>query len=167
MGCTNCYSGDMWWVLVWDIVKDFLVKLSTLSEAKKALEGLFKGDSGAQFWLSAVKRGKKRSTTANAQIHLWFGQIAKHYGDRSALEVKCFCKDAIGLPILSDSPTHGDKLSFFLSELNYYKHTYENKMKLIQFIPVTSEMSASEIKMFMEQMIFYWADLGIHIEHKR
>ena len=109
---------------------------------------------------------KRRGLSANGQIHLWFGQIAKHYGDRSALEVKCFCKDAIGLPILSGSPTHGDKLEFFLCELNYYKHNHENKMKLIQFIPVTSEMSTSEIKEFMEQMLFYWNDLGVNIRFK-
>ncbi|MEE8288972.1 MAG: hypothetical protein V3R25_06120 [Nitrosomonadaceae bacterium] len=109
---------------------------------------------------------EKRGLSANGQIHLWFGQIAKHYGDRSALEVKCFCKDSIGLPILSNSESHGDKLEFFLSQLNYYKHNHENKMKLIQFIPVTSEMSTSEIKEFMEQMVYYWNDLDVPIKFK-
>ncbi len=109
---------------------------------------------------------EKRGLSANGQIHIWFQQVAKHYGDRNALEVKCFCKDAIGLPILSNSEEYGDKLEFFLCELNYYKRSHENKMKLIQFIPVTSEMNTSEIKEFMEQMIFYWNDLGVMIKFK-
>ena len=48
----------------------------------------------------------------------------------------------------------------------HYKHSHENKMKLIQFIPVTSEMSTGEIKQFMEEMLFYWNDLGVNIRFK-
>ena len=127
---------------------------------------LLKLDASKSYRVSVTEWKEKRGLSANGQIHLWFGQIAKHYGDRSALEVKCFCKDAIGLPILSQSVSHGEKLEFFLCQLNYYKHTHENKMKLIQFIPVTSEMSTSEIKQFMEEMIYYWCDLGVMIKFK-
>jgi len=127
---------------------------------------LAKLDSSKSWRLKITEWKKKRGLSANGQIHLWFGQIAKHYGDRSALEVKCFCKDAIGLPILSNSASHGETLEFYLCQLNYYKHNHENKMKLIQFIPVTSEMSTSEIKQFMEEMIFYWCDLGVNIKFK-
>lgn len=127
---------------------------------------LSKLDSSKSYRLAVTEWKEKRGLSANGQIHLWFGQIAKHYGDRSALEVKCFCKDAIGLPILSQSISHGEKLEFFLCQLNYYRHTHENKMKLIQFIPVTSEMSTSEIKQFMEEMLYYWNDLGVMIKFK-
>ena len=148
------------------MIKDLLVKLSTLSDANKALEGLFKDDPSAQFWLSAVKRGKKRSTTANAQQHLWYGQIAKHYGDRTALEVKSYCKALLGLPILVNSEVHGDKIDFLLNKLDYYRHSYENRLKLIHCLEVTSLFSTAESKEYMENMIFHFADLGVTIKFK-
>jgi hypothetical protein len=144
-------------------VKDLKYSVGNGDYIKQELSKL---DSSKSYRLAVTEWKEKRGLSANGQIHLWFGQIAKHYGDRSALEVKCFCKDAIGLPILSQSISHGEKLEFFLCQLNYYRHTHENKMKLIQFIPVTSEMSTSEIKQFMEEMLYYWNDLGVMIKFK-
>ena len=109
---------------------------------------------------------EKRGLSSNAQIHLWFGQIAKHYGDRSALEVKNECKDKIGLPILLNSPVYGDTIEFLLHKLDYYKHSYESRMKLIGCLTVTSEFSTSEMKRFMEEMVFYWCELGVEIKFK-
>ena len=108
----------------------------------------------------------KRGLSSNAQVHLWFGQIAKHYGDRSALEVKNECKDKIGLPILLNSPVYGDTIEFLLHKLDYYKHSYESRMKLIGCLTVTSEFSTSEMKNFMEEMVFYWNELGVEIKFK-
>ena len=75
---------------------------------------------------------EKRGLSMNAQQHLFYGQIAKHYGDRNALDVKNFCKHTFGLPILLMSATYADKLEFLLHKLDYYKHGYDSKMKLIQ-----------------------------------
>ena len=109
---------------------------------------------------------EKRGISANNQQHLWYGQIAKHYGDRTALEVKNFCKDAIGLPLLLESVKHGDKLEFLLCKLDYYKHSHESKMKLVQCLEVTSLFNTAESKQYMEQMLFYWNDLGVNIRFK-
>ena len=109
---------------------------------------------------------EKRGLSSNAQIHLWFGQVAKHYGDRSAIEVKNECKDKIGLPILLNSPTYGETIEFLLHKLDYYKHSYESRMKLISCLSVTSEFSTSEMKSFMEEMVFYWNELGVEIKFK-
>ena len=108
----------------------------------------------------------KRGISANNQQHLWYGQIAKYYGDRTALEVKNFCKDAIGLPILLDSVKHGDKLEFLLHKLDYYRHSHESKMKLVQCLEVTSLFNTAESKRYMDQMLFYWNDLGVPIKFK-
>ncbi len=109
---------------------------------------------------------EKRGESANAKQHVWYSQIAKHYGDRTALEVKNFCKDAIGLPLLLNSSKHGDKLEFLLCKLDYYRHSHESKMKLIQCLEVTSLFNTAESKQYMEQMIFYWNDLGVNIKFK-
>lgn len=109
---------------------------------------------------------EKRGDSANAQQHVWYSQIAKHYGDRTALEVKNFCKDAIGLPLLLESVKHGDKLEFLLCKLDYYRHSHESRMKLIQCLEVTSLFSTPESKQYMEHMLYYYNDLGVMIKFK-
>ena len=147
-------------------MKDLLVSLSTLDKGKKALEFLFKEDSGAKFWLSAVKVGKKRGVSMNRQQHLFYAQIAKHYGDRTPLEVKCQCKDMFGLPILHNSDHSGDKIDYLLHGLQYYEGNYERKMKLIQCLSVTSLFTTAESKQYCEHMITYYNDLGVMIKFK-
>ncbi len=109
---------------------------------------------------------KKRGLSANGLQHVWYGEIAKYYGDRSALDVKNFCKDAFGLPILVNSEKHGDKIEFLLCKLNYYRHSFESKMKLVQCLEVTSLFNTSESKKYMEDMVFYFNDLGVNIRFK-
>ena len=147
-------------------MKDFLFRLSTLSDAKKALEDLFTNDSYAQFWLTAVKRGKKRSISMNRQQHLFYAQIAKYYGDRTALEVKCQCKDMFGLPILHNSEHSSEQIEYLTHGLQYYKGSYERRMKLIQCLSVTSLFTTAESKQYCEHMIYYYNDLGVMIKFK-
>ena len=109
---------------------------------------------------------KKRSLSANAQQHLWYGQISKQQGDKSPLDVKNFCKDAFGLPLVLNSEKHADKMEFLLDKLDYYKHSYESRMKLIQCLEVTSLLTTAESKIYMEQMCFYFNDIGVNIKFK-
>ena len=108
----------------------------------------------------------KRSISANNQQHLWYGEIAKAKGDVTALDIKNWCKASLGLPILLNSAKHGDKMEFLLDKLDYYKHSYESQMKLIQCLEVTSLFNTPEAKEYMEQMIFYWNDNGVNIKFK-
>ena len=107
-----------------------------------------------------------RSISANNQQHLWYGQIAKAKGDTAALDIKNWCKAFLGLPILLNSAKHGDKMEFLLDKLDYYKHSYESQMKLMQCLEVTSLFNTSESKEYMDQMIFYWNDNGVNIKFK-
>lgn len=108
----------------------------------------------------------KRGLSANGQQHVWYQQIAKQKCDVTALHIKNMCKDMFGLPILHNSAEHGDKIEFLLNKLDYYKHSYESRMKLIQCLEVTSLFNTAESKEYMEQMIFYWNDLGYQIKFK-
>ena len=107
-----------------------------------------------------------RSISANNQQHLWYGQIAKTRGGVTALDIKNWCKANLGLPILLNSAKHGDKMEFLLDKLDYYKHSYESQMKLIQCLEVTSLFNTPESKEYMEQMVFYWNDSGVPIKFK-
>ena len=147
-------------------MKDFTLSFSSLKECKLKLNQLFTDNPQGKCRLSVVKWTNKRSLSSNAQMHLWYGQIAKAQGDKSALDVKNFCKDAIGLPILLNNPEHGDKIEFLLHKLDYYKHSYESRMKLIQCLEVTSLFNTKESKEYMENMCFYWNENGVNINFK-
>jgi len=117
---------------------DITLTITSITEAIRLMYVLFTNEPSSKWRLSVKPYTKKRGLSINAQQHLWYGQIAKAQGDKTALDVKNFCKDAIGLPILLNSPEHGDKIEFLLHKLDYYKHSYESKMKLIQCLSVTS-----------------------------
>ena len=148
------------------MIKDFTLTLSTLLEYKNKLNELFQSNPNGKYRITLTKWTKNRSISANNQQHLWYGQIAKFYGDRLAIDVKNFCKDSIGLPLILNSEVHGDKMEFMLDKLEYYQHSYESKMKLIHCLEMTSLFNTSESKVYMDNMIFYWNDLGVPIKFK-
>lgn len=147
-------------------MKDFTLTFTTLKECKLKLNDLFAGNPQGKYRLTISKWTKKRGLSMNAQQHLWYGQIAKAQGDKTALEVKNFCKDAFGLPILSNSEIYGDKIEFLLHKLDYYSYSYESKMKLIQCLSITSEFTTSESKEYCDNMIFYFGSIGVNIKYK-
>ena len=118
-------------------MKNVTISLTTRQDVYRKID-IFLGESPQEKWdLSIVKNDGKRRLTTNGQIHLWFGQIAKHRDDQTPLDVKNFCKDAFGLPLILNSVKHGDKM---------------------EFLP--------ESKVLMEQMIYYFNDAGIPIKFK-
>ncbi|WP_372857593.1 hypothetical protein [Pseudoalteromonas sp.] len=147
-------------------MKDKLITLSNRQDIYREIDEYLGSNLDKRFRISLIDQGKKRSLSANAQQHLWYSQISNHYGDRGALEVKNFCKHAFGLPLLLNSAKHADKMEFLLDKLDYYKHSFESQMKLVQCLEVTSLLSTAESKIYMEQMIFYFNDLGVSIQFK-
>jgi hypothetical protein len=147
-------------------MKNVPISLTTRQDVYRKID-LFLGESPQKKYdLTLTERGDKRRLTANAQIHLWFGQIAKYHDDQTPLDVKSFCKDAFGLPLILNSVKHGDKMEFLLDKLNYFQHSHKSKMKLIRCLEVTSLLTIPESKILMEQMIYYYNDAGIPIKFK-
>ena len=99
-------------------------------------------------------------------VHLWYEQIAQYYGDRLALNVKNECKDKFGLPILHNSDHSSEQIDYLLHNLNYYSRIYEQRLKLIQCLSVTSLFTVSESKMYMDNMVFYFNEIGVPIKYK-
>lgn len=147
-------------------MKDLKLTFTSLIDCKQKLNDLFIGDPSAKFRLSISSWKEKRGLSMNAQQHLFYAQIAKYYGDRTALEVKNECKDKFGLPILHNSTHSSDSIEFLTSNLNYYGRCQESKMKLIQILSVTSLFNTSESKEYCEDMILYWNENGVPIKFK-
>lgn len=149
-----------------DAMKNFYLSLTSRADCFSRLDKMLSQNPSQPYYVTVSEKETGRSISANNQQHLWYGQISKHLGDRSVIEVKSLCKDVLGLPILLNSDKHGDKIEFLLDKLGYYQHSYESKMKLIQCLEVTSLFNTAESKEYMEQMIFYWNDMGVPIKFK-
>lgn len=148
------------------MMKNFNLSLTTKRDFDEKINKLLSENPSQALYVHITKKKKKRGLPANAQQHVFYGQIAKHFGDRSPLDVKNMCKDMFGLPILLNSEESGDKLEFLLYKLDYYKHSYESKMKLIQCLSITSEFTTQESKDYMDHMIFYFNNIGVMIKYE-
>jgi hypothetical protein len=146
-------------------MKDKALTLSTAKDLFKQAMAMLALNPSKKYRLSIVE-WRKRSVSASNQQHVWYTQIANQQSDVTALDVKNFCKDTFGLPILLNSEAHGDKIEFLLCKLDYYKHSHESRLKLIQCLQVTSLFNTPESKSYMEQMIFYYNENGININFK-
>lgn len=146
-------------------MKDKVLTLSTVMDLVKQIKLMLGANPKKKYRLTIVE-WKKRSVSINAVQHGFYSEVAKHKGDQSALDIKNFCKDAFGLPILLDSAEHGEKLEFLLNKLDYYRHSHESKMKLIQCLEVTSLFTVKESKEYTDQLIFYFNENGIPIKYK-
>ena len=168
MGSTNCYSGYMWWVLVWDIVKDIQYTASNLDYV---IQQLKKVDTTKPQRLSFTPWKEKRGLSSNGQIHLWFDQIAKQLGylseAKSESYIKSSCKVIFGIDILLGSESGLAKSVIrTLERIDYWSLDWTNKIDVVAGITVTSIFTTSEMKVFMEQMIFYWNDKDVPIKFK-
>ena len=147
-------------------MKDVKLSVTTVADVIKRIYALLSEDPKAKFRLTLTKWSNKRSISMNRQQHLFYAQIAKHYGDRTPLEVKCQCKDMFGLPILHNSDHSGDQIEYLTHGLQYYKGNHERRMKLIQCLSVTSLFNTAESKEYCEHMIYYYNELGVMIKFK-
>lgn len=147
-------------------MKNFSLSLTTRQNFDLKVNQLLSQNPNLGYFVNITKKKKKRSLTSNAQMHVWYKQIADYHGDRTALSVKNMCKDMFGLPILFNSDHSCEQIEFLLHHLNYYKRSYENRLKLIQCISVTSLFNVPESKEYMDNMIFYFNDLGIPINYQ-
>ena len=147
-------------------MKDFQLSFSTLSDCKDKLSKLFIDNPQGKYRITLTKWTKKRSISMNAQQHLFYTQIANAQGDKSALDVKNMCKLMFGLPIILNSESHSDKMEFLLNKLEFYQHSYESKIKLIQCLSITSLFNTAESKQYCEHMITYYNDLSVPVPIK-
>lgn len=101
-------------------------------------------------------KGAKRSLAQNATIHMWMGQIAGATGQTQA-EVKAFCKWHLGRPILIETkPDWAAKYAPMWESLSY-----EMRLQLFEFLPVTSVMGVRQLSDFMDAMQQHYLPMGI------
>jgi len=104
-----------------------------------------------------VKEGMGRSLDQNAISHAWYNEIAIQTADTPE-NVKCECKLRFGVPILrAEDPDFREMYdNSILRNLSY-----EQKLKAMRFIPVTSNMTKPQLSRYLEHIQQSYAQQGV------
>jgi len=100
-----------------------------------------------------------RSLPMNSLWAVWYGLIGKESG-QSVVEVKCECKLLYGVPILcaEDEAFRRVWLAKFAGD------TYEQKIFMMRYLPVTSLLSKSQGMIYTETLQREYASQSIILE---
>lgn len=111
----------------------------------------------------SVKEGKHRSIEQNAVMHGWFGQVARELRDDNERGVKRFCKLHFGVPILrSEDEEFREAYDQVVKPL-----PYEDKLKAMDILPVTSRMTTIQLEVFMADMQDHYRKRGVSLEYPK
>lgn len=104
-----------------------------------------------------VKAGMGRSLDQNAISHAWYNDIALQTADTPE-NVKCECKLRFGVPILRAEDADFREMydNSILRNLSY-----EQKLKAMRFIPVTSNMTKPQLSRYLQDIQRSYAQQGV------
>ena len=113
-----------------------------------------------KFLRVTTKEGMGRSIPQNSIAHAWYNEIAVQMADTPE-NVKCECKLRFGVPILrAEDPEFREVYdASILRNL-----TYEQKLKAMIFIPVTSNMTKPQLSRYLEHIQMSYAQQGVIVE---
>lgn len=100
---------------------------------------------------------KPRSLSQNQLIHMWFGEIAKQT-HASADQVKRECKFYQGCPILIGED---EQFADFARNLSHL--TTEEKIAAMDYVSVTSVMSASQLSRMCDAVSLKYRPQGVNL----
>ena len=104
-------------------------------------------------------QGRDRSHDQNALQWLWAGEAAEQYGDRTQTEVQHDWKLRHGVPILRE-----DNIDFrAIYDAMLKPLPYEGKVKLMAFMPITSEMKVPQMVRYLDTIHRECGEQGIRL----
>lgn len=101
----------------------------------------------------------KRSLEQNAVTHLWYAQMARELTEDDELGWKCYCKLQHGVPLLS-----AEDEDFRESIDLIGHHTYEQWLKIMRILPVTSLMNKSQLTKYVDAVRDDFERRGVRLE---
>lgn len=108
----------------------------------------------------SAKTGKARSLDQNAISHAWYEQLARELREDDALGWKCYCKLHHGVPILrAEDEDFREAYDATIKGM-----TYEQKLKAMRLLPVTSLMTKEQLSKYLEAMQGDFAPKGVSLE---
>lgn len=104
--------------------------------------------------------GKKRSTDQNSISHAWYGQLATELREDDELGWKCYCKLHHGVPILrAEDADFRESYDAAIKGLSY-----EQKLKVMRILPVTSLMTKPQLSKYLEAVREDFRPRGVMLE---
>lgn len=111
---------------------------------------------------ASIAKGKNRSLEQNRLGRLWLNEIAAQLGDRSAEEVRGFCKLTIGVPLLrAENEAFCERYDRILKPLGY-----EDKLALMMEpldLPVTRIMTTKQKAKYLDEVFRTFSEQGIEL----
>lgn len=109
----------------------------------------------------SVKSGKARSIPQNSHSHAWYAQLSRELPDNDAKAWKAYCKLHFGVPILrADEP---DFCAMYDEKIRPW--SYEQKLVLMNWMPVTSLMTKAQLNRYEEAMQDHFAAQNVRLEY--
>ena len=109
---------------------------------------------------ASLKTGKDRSIDQNSISHAWYEQISRELREDDALGWKCYCKLHHGVPILRAEDDDFRKAY----DSTIKGMSYEQKLKVMHILPVTSLMTKPQLSKYLEAMQDDFATKGVMLE---
>ena len=127
---------------------------------KKRLDGIFPSDEEAIKLIRSMPQGalckviydeeeeEERSLSMNALSHVWYNDISKELNEIPS-EIKCECKLVYGVPILR---AEDEQFRNFYDLAIKKALSYEEKLKAMNYIPVTSIMTKKQMYRYLQDV---------------
>ncbi len=115
-------------------------------------------------WIEASLPIAGRTKSQNAVWAVWYYLVSRELGEDTPEGVKCFCKLHYGVPLLQAQDSEFRAL-YEAAILNAF--TYEQKLKIMRYLPVTSRLGKSEGCIYQRTLQDVYAERGIILEVQR
>lgn len=127
----------------------------TLSEAIGLVRSTFKL---ARYFKLSILEGRDRSLEQNAIAWAWYAQIAAETGEGTPQDIHRLCKLQFGVPILRAE--NADFLELYDTAIKN-SLSYEQKIKAMDFLPVTRVMTVKQMSGYLEAVQEHYAGRGV------
>ena len=101
----------------------------------------------------APKIGKDRSFSSNALSHCWYNYADKMLSEQIGTS-RNYCKLHFGIPILR---AEDDEFRAMYGQV-IMSHTYETKLNIMKYLPVTSLMSREQMARYLTAVQVHYAE---------
>lgn len=104
--------------------------------------------------------GRRRTVEQNKLQRLWMKEVAEQLGDRSAEEVRGYCKLHFGVPILREEH-EGFRVKY---DQVVKPLPYDQKLEIMMEpldLPVTRLMTTAQKTAFLDAIFRHWSEMGL------
>jgi disulfide oxidoreductase YuzD len=105
-----------------------------------------------------------RTSNQNAMIHALYGDIARHDGSISVIEVKRMCKLMYGVPILRAADP--EWCEWYDTAIKH-NLSFEDKLLLMDHMDITSEFNKEQATQFIDTILKEYGSRGFNLEDPR